>query len=590
MSFLPNLAGWALSGGAGSGGDDNNDNNNDEQGDGNDGPIQETEEEIRAKRLARLEARFGTKTKASDSETASNANAESDNTNISKNNANNQMDDAEGLKADLPTPMDIETSVKDVNSNADADVPMNDSAVGKTKSKSDEGPLAKKIKGKESETGTGNTQSPTKPDPMRKIQRKKEILLKKTLKIKVTGGLMNMNDSGSGYDLAEIDIGSPSITVESVSEILASRLAMSKNSLQNSPSASKGLFAYLGACHKRVSEELKNIPAPKGTGSGTGTGTGTGTDDTLNESLRDILGEMKRQVVSYAATSLMAPDLFESAKDGPFQLAACLTSATLDPASSITIGMAGKKTSFWTALCDELCEQDESVFESVIMEIVDILKKELAKSETILEESGSSGLVQVAALTALCSYKKAAIVLAETPQFLLPSAGSAAAKERKTAPVPPPPPGANAQELAIYRMMTAVTQGRGSYLKRSGPALEKETLLGLVLRLGTPMESRAVISQFQNIARSGRADVQKRTDNLRRQLQVYQETAHTFIRSLITAGPATRNKVNLLSMWYFIYIIIVLYCNVLYCTGHAHRITNQLLLICCHFLGSSLVH
>jgi hypothetical protein len=45
----------------------------------------------------------------------------------------------------------------------------------------------------------------------------------------------------------------------------------------------------------------------------------------------------------------------------------------MDPASSITIGVTGNKTSFWTALCDEFCRQDEAVFQDTIQAIVIII-------------------------------------------------------------------------------------------------------------------------------------------------------------------------------------------------------------------------
>jgi hypothetical protein len=53
MSFLPDLAGWALSGGAGRGSDTNDDNgNSNNEADGDVPMQQESEEEVRAKRLA----------------------------------------------------------------------------------------------------------------------------------------------------------------------------------------------------------------------------------------------------------------------------------------------------------------------------------------------------------------------------------------------------------------------------------------------------------------------------------------------------------------------------------------------------------
>jgi len=483
MSFLPDLAGWALSGGAGRGNDD----------DENTETPQESEEEVRAKRLASLAARFDKKDDTTQADADSNES--------------------------VPTPMEVDSpsntgSVKEARTSPTVQKSI---IAGKAKPEMEEGPLAKKSRGKE---------PAAKPDPARKLQRKKEMLLKKTLKIKLTGGCV------ADADCTEIDIGKAAVTVENISEILASRLAISPKTLAYDSSSEKGLISYLGSCHKKVAEELKNMPA------------NASADTAVNDELKEILQEMKRQVVSYAATSLMAPDLFELAKDGPSQLAQCLENAALDPASSITIGVAGKNSSFYSALCDELVTQDESVFESVVMGVVKIIREELSKCESVLENSGSNGLVQVTALTALCSDKKAAIIVARTPQFLLPSDRSTEASERVSVSIPPPPAGATPQQLSIYRMMTAVTQGRQSYLKRSGPALEKETLLGLVLRLGTPMESSAVTSQFQNVARSSRSDVKKRTDALRRQLKVYQDAVHSFLRSLITAGEEARTPVR----------------------------------------------
>ena len=493
MSFLPNLAGWALSGGAAGRNEDEdtNENNNNEE------PVQqETEEEIRAKRLARLAARFDNKSQdpASDSivgnETASPA----------------------PMEIDSPTPMK-ELSVDETIDDSQDKHESVASSSGKTNTDAVEldGPLTKKIRAKEP------------ADPIRKLQRKKELLLKKTLKVKLVGS------SITDPDAIAIDTGSTSINVENISEIIASRLALP--ALFTNSSSSE-LFSYLGACHKRVSEELKDMPAKKNA------------DDAVHDEIVELLQEIKRQVVSYAATSLVAPDLFESAKNGAEQLARCLTQATLDPVGSITVGVAGKNSSFYASLCDELMSQDMEVFESVISDIVKLLREELSKSENVLENTGSSGLVQVAALTALCSCKKAAVVVANTPGFLLPKEGSAQAAERVRAPVPPPPAGATPQQLQIYRMMSAMAHGRQSYLKRSGPALEKDTLLGLVLRLGTPMDSSAVTSQFQNVARTSRNEVQKRTDTLRRQLRVYQDTVHGFMRSLITAGEEARKPVS----------------------------------------------
>jgi len=502
MSFLPNLAGWALSGGAArqDEDEDTNENNNNEE------PAQqETEEEIRAKRLARLAARFDNKSQ--DSASDSNAGNEP-----ASSNNDSTISSPAPMEIDSPAPIK-EPSVGETIDDSHSKHESVTSLSGKTNTDAVEldGPLTKKSRGKEP------------ADPVRKLQRKKELLLKKTLKVKLVGS------SITDPDVIAIDTGSAAINVENISEIIASRLALPAL-LTNSSSSE--LFSYLGACHKRVSEELKNMPAKKNA------------DDAVHDEIVELLQEIKRQVVSYAATSLVAPDLFESAKDGAQQLARCLTQATLDPVGSITVGIAGKNSSFYASLCDELMSQDMEIFESLISDIVKSLREELSKTENVLENSGSSGLVQVAALTALCSCKKAAVVVANSTGFLLPKEGSAQAAERVRAPIPPPPAGATPQQLQIYRMMTAMTHGRQSYLKRSGPALEKDTLLGLVLRLGTPMDSTAVTSQFQNVARTSRNEVQKKTDTVRRQLKVYQDTVHCFMRSLITAGEEARKPVS----------------------------------------------
>jgi hypothetical protein len=266
------------------------------------------------------------------------------------------------------------------------------------------------------------------------------------------------------------------------------------------------------------------------------------TSDTDQE-LKEILEEIKKQVVSFAASSLIVPDLFELAADAVGQLTECLTNSVLDPASSITIGLAGPNSSFYASLCDELINQDMSAFEGIIISVVENIKTNLKKCETVVDNAGMSGIVQVGALTALCSYKKAAAVVTGVPDFLLPAANSAKAAETVAMSIPPPPAGATPQQMAIYRMMSAMAQGRQSYLRRSGPALEKDTLLGLVFRLGTPFDKDNIVSQFQNMTKRSRADVGKTLSGLRTQLKSYQDSCNALIKLLITAGEEPRKMV-----------------------------------------------
>ena len=473
MSFLPNLSNWALSGGAGD--DPNDQNNNNEE---NDEPMQqESEEEIRAKRLARLAAMSN--------RTASNASNNDTSESVEKKTPAKKLDD----------------------SNMDIDPPSNNSA-NTVQMKPVSPPTANEVPRKRKE--------PSKPtaDPMKKLQRKKELLLKKTLKVKLANS--SVADSS---DLLSLDI--TEITVDSISEIIASRL-------ESTPlSCERNFFFYLSQSFKRTCEEIQNIPQ--------------NTNAAVKE-LQALLLEIKKQLVSYSATSIMVPDLFANSQNAGEQLANLLTASTMDPINNITMGIMGKNSSYWYMLCEELFSQDPDSFEKLIQDIAENLLKDLSKCESVLDSNNGNGaLVQLASLTAMCSYKKAAVVLAKSDNFLLPPENTAEASEKVQIPVPQPPSNATPEQVQIFRMMTMMTQGRQSYLKRSGPGLEKHTLLGNFMRIGIPMDS--VTSQFQNMARTSRSEVQKRTDTLRRQLKVYQDALNTFVKCLMTSGEEARTPV-----------------------------------------------
>mmetsp|Transcript_338 Transcript_338/g.491 ORF Transcript_338/g.491 Transcript_338/m.491 type:complete len:880 (-) Transcript_338:180-2819(-) len=247
----------------------------------------------------------------------------------------------------------------------------------------------------------------------------------------------------------------------------------------------------------------------------------------------------------------MMPDLFELGIDGTLQLARCLSASALDPTSSITFGLSGPSTSFYSCLCDELLSQDPGSFESVIADTVSHFTKSLSKCDTVLDGGGGSieggidggGMVIVSGLKELCSHKKAAACLTRVPSFLLPAEGSEKSKERVTPPVPTLPPGASAQQQRFFRMVQAMSAGRSGYLRRSGPALEKDTLLGLVLRIGLPMENPAVSSSFQNAASRTMKDVKQGIEGMRRQLRIYQDKCNELVRALVTAGADARGQV-----------------------------------------------
>jgi hypothetical protein len=134
--------------------------------------------------------------------------------------------------------------------------------------------------------------------------------------------------------------------------------------------------------------------------------------------------------------------------------------------------------------------------------------------------------------------------MTQAPNFLLPPADSPEAQERIT-PLPPTlPPGATSQQERFFRLMQAMNRDGGGYLKRSGPALDKETVLGLVLRLGCPRDNPAVTSVFGNLLMQSLDSIEKNTHSQQRQLRIYQDACNQLIRSLITAGGESRSMVR----------------------------------------------
>jgi len=238
----------------------------------------------------------------------------------------------------------------------------------------------------------------------------------------------------------------------------------------------------------------------------------------------------------------MEPDLFPLITPPATQLSNALT--TTDPTNSITFGNTGTSSSFYHFLCEELLSQSPSAFSSIIHATVTHLTSSLARCDTILDDGGQHHpLMIVSALTALCSHKKAALELTKHDSFLLPPPTSPQAQERITPPLPTPPANASSQQQRFFRMMQSLSQNRNGYLRRSGPALEKETVLGLVMRLGLPMDNPSVSGPFANAAGRTLSDVNKSIDGMRRQWKVYLDGVYAFVRGLVTAGAQARNQV-----------------------------------------------
>lgn len=480
--FLPDLANWALRGGA-----DNNNNNNNNNEDGEEqayavidaGPAL-TPEEMRAQRLARMDALQ--KKQAEEEAQAQAAAAQS----------------AEAMDVDPPTP-----------TKPDPPKPTPPPVVT-TPSHPEPSPKKKKAKAE-----------PSPSDSARKLQRKKELLLKKILHISLAG-----TSTVSDISCVVVDIDGTQISAQTVAEILATRLSLSPVSdaavLRTQPPP-KPLIPYLAQCHRRAGEELKNFKQ-------TSTGTAASTKD---GEIVEILDEIQRQVVSYAASCLMEPDLFELGKDAVSQLTKCLCSTMTDLATSITFGVGGSTTSFYYLVMEELVQQDAAFLDNMVAEIVGELVRMLSKCESVLdgvEVAEGSPVVLVSAVTALCLHKRAADAVTKLPCFLLPVVGSPEAAQT----VRP--------SMAAGGSIMAMLSGQNPpYLKRSGPAIEKDTLLGLALRIGVPKNNAAFSPS--SILRQSLDSVERATSQQRSQLRVHQEACNQLIVALVKAGPEARSSV-----------------------------------------------
>lgn len=491
--FLPDLASWALRGGAGNDPNEDGTNNN---GSSTAAPPEPalTEDEMRARRLARMMA------------AAPNVELDPEPMQTDSN------DDSEKMQVD--------TSL-DRNDKKDQP-PKKETPLKESPKKEAVNVSSKKIEEESNPSPSDRKKKPrkesTQSDASRKLQRKKELFLRKILGISIQPG-----EATYEYVLVDND----EITVQTIAEILATRLSMSPSDLRSVSPSKRELIPYLAQSHKKAAEESKTLKQSKAN----------------TQELEELLDEIQRQVVSYAASSLMEPDLFELGKDGTTHLATCLINGTTDLSSSITFGVTGPSSSFYHCLCEELVLQDTQVFTRVIGETLSHLTTMLSKCTSILDGGSEGGLVVVSALTALCGHKKAALAVAQAPSFLLPPPDSPESQQRITPTAPTLPPGATSQQQRLFRIMRSINRGGGGYLKRSGPALDQETLLGLVLRLGCPRDDPAVTSAFGNILMQSVDSIEKTVHSQQRQLRIYQDACYQLIRCLITAEAESRSKV-----------------------------------------------
>ena len=156
------------------------------------------------------------------------------------------------------------------------------------------------------------------------------------------------------------------------------------------------------------------------------------------------------------------------------------------------------KEGFLPSLVEELSSQDGAL-EDVASELVDLTLKDFEGWDCLLDAQSAKAARSLQALASLAAVKKAAKVLVKHPKFLMPPEGSPGAQEMVSSSSDNPS-GFSAQQQQFMRLMN-LPSAPPTFPRRSGPALEKTTVLGVVLSVGLPFRSPLMLTNFQNPAR-----------------------------------------------------------------------------------------
>jgi hypothetical protein len=272
--FLPDIASWALRGGASSspaasgGGDD--DVNGDRPTANN-----ISEDEVRAKRMARLAA-FENKAKTTDA-------------------SSSEIDgDGDGLGV---RPMDVDDVGEVARSTVDSKPvsmdPSSPSSSSSQKRKMKSPPQPASLS-----SSSSSSSSAAAIDPLAKIRRRKAVLLRRVLLLTI-----NNNDDDCGgptppscvrlvldddFDGCDASVCPSGIIGRHVAELLTARLSLSPDSREISQSRSVGLISYLGGCHRRAGDEMRELRQQTSAG-----GVG-GADGEMLEILEQIKVQVRR--------------------------------------------------------------------------------------------------------------------------------------------------------------------------------------------------------------------------------------------------------------------------------------------------------
>ena len=272
--FLPDIRDWALGGGAGQAA--NGDGDQENNGDGNEAaasaaPISEDEMAKRMARLAALEKKDSSGGTGSNNGGASSAGGEAA--------AGSSGGGPSSMEVDKPAgdaqPMEVDEVKSPVSSSSN----KASSSSPTTKDVAMEPAPKKKIKA-----------PPSPAEALVKLRRKKILLLRRVLLITFgdpserTAPCVHLKLDDD--DIYNVDKSPRGVQVRHIAELLAARLSLSPShrSLETVPPQTNiGLIAYLGGCHKKAGEEIKDLRQCKRK------------DENLEE-LIEILEEIRNQV------------------------------------------------------------------------------------------------------------------------------------------------------------------------------------------------------------------------------------------------------------------------------------------------------
>jgi len=560
---LRDLASWALRGGAGGAGDhppddndsnSNNSNNNEDAGqtldsqhDAQEPPVPMTAAELRAQRLQRMEE-LQRKQQQQEQQAASNMQGVE------------PTSTAAAAATTTAEPMDIDDhgptggaaaaaaaaspKTKDSSNSNSMQIDEPDTKKSITTQQPQQSSKRSRLKmltSKSESSAASSSSSPGDPEAKR-LQRKKELLLKKVLGIVLVTDNSNKNNNNTNNDtsITPIEMASSEISPSTIAEILAARL-----SLEPPTTAATGggagaapaallVVPYAGSCYYKAREELKTMSQSSSSK------TTSTSSSSSNQALTSLLQEIQTQLVSYTATCLQEPDLFPAmAANAPVQLADCL----LHPETTVNITLGGSDTSFYAQLLTELHTQtsssDTAALQTVTAAAVEYLLQQLKLCESVVDSG--NGVAVVAALARLCSHKTVAAAVVKLPSFLLPPPSS---PEAAVTIRPPLPTGAHALQRLLASSQNGGADPYRPYTKRSGPGLEKHTLLGQCLRLGAPVGSSNTAFPPDSVLRQSVATVDAATKTQRQQLQHYQAACHQLCKNLLVgAGTGARDAV-----------------------------------------------